>query len=80
MQIESIKSQIVEDPQKFDDWVPNEEYSFFSADILKRIDNLKVDADLEDEILEILKGIPPEKRCQYLNDVFSDNLTFESYY
>lgn len=63
-----------------DDWVPESELTLFSPEILKKLDDLKVDEGIEDEILEMLKEIPPEKRIQYLNDIFNENIVFESVY
>ncbi|MFX0100242.1 MAG: hypothetical protein ACFFCS_11725 [Candidatus Hodarchaeota archaeon] len=69
-----------ENEQKDEEWVPERELSIFSTEILQKLDDLKVDEDIEDEILEMLKEIPPEKRVQYINDIFNENFVFETNY
>ncbi len=50
--------------------IPKMEVAIFSEEILEKIKNLGVPADIVDELLVVLKDIPPEKRLEFLDSIF----------
>nr|MDO8111122.1 hypothetical protein [Candidatus Sigynarchaeota archaeon] len=69
-----------EDKSSCDDGIPAFELTMFAPEVLKKVEELHVDEDIQDEILNELKDIPPEQRLKYIEDVFSENIDFDAAY
>nr|MDO8086308.1 hypothetical protein [Candidatus Sigynarchaeum springense] len=63
-----------------DDGLPTFELAMFSPEVLKIVSDLHVDDDVQDEIFNALKDIPPEQRLKYIDDIFQANVDFNSAY
>ena len=73
------------DAQPMEEWtdedgIPKFDLTMFSPEILKRIEDLHVDDEIQDEILNALINIPPEQRIKYIDDAFHENFEFEASY
>ncbi|MEX2681508.1 MAG: hypothetical protein Q6373_007905 [Candidatus Sigynarchaeota archaeon] len=63
-----------------DDGLPTFELAMFTPDVLKKVRDLHVDDDVQDEIFNALKDIPPEQRLKYIDDIFQANVDFDVAY
>lgn len=63
-----------------EDGIPKFELTMFSPEILKKIEDLHIDDDIQDEILNVLINIPPEQRIKYIDDVFHESYDFDASY
>ncbi|MBN2150935.1 MAG: hypothetical protein JW839_05805 [Candidatus Lokiarchaeota archaeon] len=64
----------------YDDGLPTFDLAMFEPEVLKRVTDLRVDDDVQDEILNALKDIPPEQRLKYIDDIFQANVDFDAAY
>ncbi|MFX0102623.1 MAG: hypothetical protein ACFFCS_23855 [Candidatus Hodarchaeota archaeon] len=63
-----------------DDGIPEMEMTLFPPEILQKVDSLKVQDEIKDEILSELKDIPPEERMAFIKETFERDLEFEESY
>lgn len=66
--------------QDCDDGLPTFDLAMFTPEILKKVADLHVDDDIQDEILTALKDISPEQREKYIDDIFQANVDFDVTY
>ena len=62
------------------DGIPSLQLTVFSSAVLKKINELGVEEKIKSEILEVLKDIEPKNRLTYIEDFFSTQMEFESYF
>jgi len=63
-----------------DDGLPTFDLTMFAPEVLKKVSDLHVDDEIQDEIFNALKDIPPEQRLKYVDDVFQTNVDFDVTY
>ena len=60
-----------------DDGIPEMEMTLFPPEILQKVENLKVQDEIKEEILSELMDIPPEERMDFIRETFERDLEFE---
>jgi hypothetical protein len=65
---------------KCDDGLPTFDLAMFAPEVLKKVSDLHVDDDIQDEIFNALKDIPPEQRLRYVDDIFQTSADFDATY
>ncbi|MFX0102862.1 MAG: hypothetical protein ACFFCS_25055, partial [Candidatus Hodarchaeota archaeon] len=55
-------------------------WAVFSTKILEIVNKLKVDDDTREEVLRILRNVPPVKREKHLAFLFGEDLKFDESY
>ncbi len=63
-----------------DDGLPTFDLAMFAPEVLKKVADLHVDDEIQDEIFNALKDIPPEQRLKYVDDIFQVNVEFDATY
>jgi hypothetical protein len=63
-----------------DDGLPTFDLAMFAPEVLKKVSDLHVDDEIQDEIFNALKDIPPEQRVKYVDDIFQTNVDFDATY
>ncbi len=63
-----------------DDGLPTFDLAMFAPEVLKKVTDLHVDDEIQDEIFNALKDIPPEQRLKYVDDIFQANVDFDAAY
>ena len=63
-----------------EDGIPKFDLTMFSPEIMKKVEDMHVDDEIQDEILNALINIPPEQRIKYIDDAFNENYEFEASY
>jgi hypothetical protein len=63
-----------------DDGLPTFDLAMFAPEVLKKVSDLHVDDEIQDEIFNALKEIPPEQRLKYVDDIFQTNVDFDATY
>jgi hypothetical protein len=66
--------------KKIDDGIPAFDLAMFSPEVLKKVSGLHVDDEIQDEIFNAIKEIPPEQRLKYIDSIFQANHDFEAAY
>jgi hypothetical protein len=63
-----------------DDGLPTFDLAIFAPEVLKKVADLHVDEEIQDEIFNALKEIPPEQRLKYVDDIFQTSVEFDATY
>ena len=66
------KARVRQDPKPIPKTPPVADLTAFEPALLARIFGLEIDPDAVDDLLAMLKQVPPEQRDQYLNSVFNE--------
>ena len=60
-----------------EDGIPEMEMTLFPPEILQKVEDLKVQDEIKEEILSELMDIPPEERMDFIRETFERDLEFE---
>ncbi len=75
-----VKDQQAPAVTQCEDGLPTFDLAMFAPEVLKKVADLHVDDEIQDEIFNALKDIPPEQRLKYVDDIFQTSLEFDATY
>jgi hypothetical protein len=76
----ATKDQQAPTAAQCDDGLPTFELTMLGPEVLRKVSDLHVDEEIQDEIFNALKDIPPEQRLKYIDDIFQAKVDFDTVY